>query len=142
MNRKYKKKIKKTISNDFLVTYARNIYLDGKEYDLPDWVFDFREEQLYKITQPGKKLYAKLNEIGINFKIKYPFRNMGKWKFADALLPDKKLFIIIMNFKETVTSVCSMYDRRNFFDGENKCVMILPEEIGKLDKILSDKGFI
>lgn len=140
--KKVYKKRPKNLTDNFLETYAVNIYLDGMEYDLPDWVFDYREELINKVTQNGKRLYAKLFEMGLDFKIRFPYNNLGKWKFADALLPKHNLIILLMNYRETVTSVCSMYDRRSFFDDKYKCVMILPEEIGKLDRILKEKKFL
>lgn len=138
----YKKKAKKSLTDKFLEAYATNIYLDGMEYDLPDWVFDYREDLIHKVTQNGKKLYAKLSEMGINFKIRFPYKNLGKWKFADALLPKYNLIILLMNFRETITSACSMYDRVGFFDDKYKCIMVLPEEIDRLDKILKEKKIL
>lgn len=137
----YKKKAK-SLTDKFLETYATNIYLNGMEYDLPDWVFDYREELIHKVTQNGKKLYAKLSEMGVDFKIRFPYKNLDKWKFADALLPKYKLIILLMNFRETVMPVCSMYDRVGFFNDRYKCIMILPEEIDGLDVILKEKGLL
>ena len=138
MRKAYKKK-RQVISDKFLTTYAKNIYFDGKEYDLPDWVFDYREAQIHKITQPGKRLYEKLNEMGVDFKIKYPVRNFGKWKFADAFLPKKNLVIILMNHEETITPAHAMYERVEFFKDKHRCIRILPEEISKLDSMIKTR---
>ena len=134
------KKFKRQVFNErFLETYSKNICLDGKEYDLPDWVFDYREGQIHKITVPGKRLYEKLTDMGVDFKIKYPVRNMDKWKFADAFLPKHNLVIILMNFREaSTTPAYETLDRKQFFDGKYKCLMILPEEIKSVDRLIDN----
>ena len=141
---KYYKKTSKreTASDRFLSEYAENISLDGKEYDLPDWIFDYREMQLAKISSAGKKLYAKLKDLGYDFKVKYPIQNFGKCKFADAYLPKENIVIVLMNFQETITTSYYAFDRKQFFEGKHRCIMILPEEIKNIGTQIKNKTFM
>ena len=127
------KRISPTLER-FLDEYAPQICLDGMEYDLPDWVFDYREEQIRRIGKNGKALYQRLKDIGVDFKVKYPVERSGRWKFADAYLPNEGLYILLMNSRETYMPACSMYDRAVFFGGRDKCLEILPEEVWSLEE--------
>jgi hypothetical protein len=79
-----KSKIKRVspILERFLDEYAPQICLDGVEYDLPDWVFDYREEQIRRIGKNGKALYQRLKDIGVDFKVKYPVERSGRGMFS------------------------------------------------------------
>ena len=129
---------KNTMKSDaFIKSFSKECYLDGAEYDLPDWVFDYREEFLSKPITRNKQLYQILQDNHIDFKIKYPVCSNGKWKFADVYLPKQNLVILIMNRQETLTPVCSMYDRTEHFKDHHKVEMILPEEIKNVMKVVS-----
>ena len=125
-NKKRQKKSKPAKADNFIQQFANECYLDGSEYDLPDWVFDYREEFLSKPTYRDKQLYQMLKDNHVDFKIKYPVKSNDKWKFADVFLPKKNLIILIMNRQEIFAPVCSMYDRAEHFKDHHKVEMIPP----------------
>lgn len=65
------------------------------ETDYPDWVFDFRENHLSKMSSKLIKFCRKLKSSGVDFKILYPMNIFGKWKFADVYVPKRKTVVMV-----------------------------------------------
>lgn len=61
-----------------------DLFSDSQPY--PDWVFDFREDLLSKMSSSLIKICRKFKAANIEFKILYPMRIDGKWKFADIYI--------------------------------------------------------
>lgn len=70
-----------------------DLFSDNQPY--PDWVFDFREEHLSKISSQLIKFCRKLKSAKVEFKILYPMQIFGKWKFADVYIPKHKTVVMI-----------------------------------------------
>lgn len=65
------------------------------ETDYPDWVFDFRENHLSKMSSKLIKFCRKLKAKGVEFRILYPMQIYGKWKFADVYIPSRKVVVML-----------------------------------------------
>lgn len=70
-----------------------DLFSDNQPY--PDWVFDFREEHLSKMSSKLIKFCRKLKSANVNFKILYPVNIFGKWKFADIYIPKRKIVVMV-----------------------------------------------
>ena len=70
-----------------------DLFSDNQHY--PDWVFDFREEHLSKISSNLIKFCRKLKSNRIEFKILYPMQIFGKWKFADVYIPKRHTVVMV-----------------------------------------------
>lgn len=77
----------------------------GQEMDLfsnnqpfPDWIFDYREHHLSKISSKLIKFCRKLKSANVNFKILYPINIFGKWKFADIYIPKRKIVVMVTTY--------------------------------------------
>lgn len=70
-----------------------DLFSDSQPY--PDWVFDFREEHLSKISSKLIIFCRKLKKARIEFKILYPMNIFGKWKFADVYIPKVKTVVMV-----------------------------------------------
>lgn len=70
-----------------------DLFSDNQPY--PDWVFDFREEHLSKMSSKLIKFCRKLKSAKVEFKILYPMQINGKWKFADVYVPKRKTVVMV-----------------------------------------------
>lgn len=92
MKRKQKKNSNKaSIYEEFC--QEMDLFSDSQPY--PDWVFDFREEHLSKISSNLIKFCRKLKSAKVEFKILYPMQIFGKWKFADVYIPKHKTVVMV-----------------------------------------------
>lgn len=131
-SKSYQRKIEK------LSLYLDEISLDGREYRLPEWVFNYRNDLLVNLLKRDYTLYDTLKENEIPFKVKYPVYSNGKWKFGDVYIPKYNLIVLIMNHEEIFSPVCSTFERTNHFKKYYKVKMILPEEVGNIVNIISE----
>lgn len=91
-NREKKTTINRTsIYDEFCV--EMDLFSDNQPY--PDWVFDFREQHLSKMSSKLIKFCQKLKSSGVEFRILYPINIFGKWKFADVYIPKRKTVIMV-----------------------------------------------
>lgn len=100
----------------FLIEFASEIdlYSDGSKY--PEWVFEYREELLLKLSPNLMKICSKLKDSGYDFKIKYPVLIDGKYKFADIYIPRKRTVIVMLSYyKEGYKPIWSTSDKSSFF---------------------------
>lgn len=95
MNRKFKcKQPKKNIASiydEFCI--EMDLFSDNQPY--PDWVFDFREEHLSKMSSKLINFCRKIKSAGVEFRILYPMNIFGKWKFADVYVPKHKTVVMV-----------------------------------------------
>lgn len=89
--RKYTTSSRITIYEEFCV----EMDLFSTEQTFPDWIFDFRENHLSKVSNKLIKFCRKLKQNGIEFKILYPMEIYGKWKFADVYIPSKRTVVMV-----------------------------------------------
>lgn len=80
-----------SIYNEFCI--EMDLFSDNQPY--PDWIFDFREEHLSKMSSKLIKFCRKLKASGVEFKILYPMNIFGKWKFADVYIPKRKTVVMV-----------------------------------------------
>lgn len=77
-----------------------DLFSDNQPY--PDWVFDFREEHLSKMSSKLIKFCRKLKSAKVEFKILYPMQIDGKWKFADIYIPNRKTVVMVTTIPHSV----------------------------------------
>ena len=70
-----------------------DLFSDSQPY--PDWVFDFREQHLSKVSSKLIKFCRKLKAANVEFKILYPMQIFGKWKFADVYIPKHRTVVMV-----------------------------------------------
>lgn len=70
-----------------------DLFSENQHY--PDWVFDFREEHLSKMSSKLIKFCRKLKSSGAEFRILYPMQIDGKWKFADVYIPKRRTVVMV-----------------------------------------------
>lgn len=112
----YKHRIKRTnrvsVYEEFCV--EMDLFSDNQPY--PDWVFDFREEHLSKISSKLINFCRKLKAANVEFKILYPMQIFGKWKFADVYIPKHKVVVIVTTYPH---SAAWLTERARFF--QDRC---------------------
>ena len=69
--------------------------LFSENQPFPDWIFDYREHRLSKISSKLIKFCRKLKSAKVEFKILYPMQINGKWKFADVYVPKHKTVVMV-----------------------------------------------
>ena len=72
--------------------------LFSENQSFPDWIFDYREHHLSKISSKLIKFCRKLKSANVNFKILYPINIFGKWKFADIYIPKHKIVVMVTTY--------------------------------------------
>lgn len=88
----HRPKVKRTsIYEEFCV--EMDLFSENQSY--PDWIFDFRESHLSKMSSKLIKFCRKLKSSGVEFRILYPMQIDGKWKFADVYVPKHKTVVMI-----------------------------------------------
>lgn len=91
-----------------------DLFSDTQPY--PDWVFDFREQHLSKISSKLIKFCRKLKAANVEFKILYPMQIFGKWKFADIYIPQRKTVVMVTAYPH---SAAWLTERARFF--QDRC---------------------
>lgn len=108
---------------DFFEEFSTETDIFSEIQEYPDWVFDFREEQLSKLSQTNKKLCRNLKSLKIGFKIKYPVKIFDKWKFADIYIPKYNTVVLVLSsYKEFKKIAHQSSDRANFFKDKFKVI--------------------
>ena len=94
MATKYKQiKNKRRISIYEEFCQEMDLFSDNQPY--PDWVFDFREQHLSKVSSKLINFCRKLKSANVEFKILYPMQIFGKWKFADVYIPKHSTVVMV-----------------------------------------------
>lgn len=91
MKKKQNKNNRTSIYDEFCI--EMDLFSESQPY--PDWIFDFRENHLSKMSSKLIKFCRKLKSAGVEFRILYPMRIDGKWKFADVYIPKRKTVVMV-----------------------------------------------
>ena len=78
--------------------FCQEMDLFSENQPFPDWIFDYREHHLSKISSKLIKFCRKLKSANVNFKILYPVNIFGKWKFADIYIPKRKIVVMVTTY--------------------------------------------
>lgn len=78
--------------------FCQEMDLFSENQLFPDWIFDYREHHLSKISSKLIKFCRKLKSANVNFKILYPVNIFGKWKFADIYIPKRKIVVMVTTY--------------------------------------------
>lgn len=95
--RKRVKTKKTTKFEQFCIDFAAEIDLFDSNLGVPHWVFDYRDDNLRKISPELRRICYALKQLGLNFKIKWPIEVDGKWKFADVFFPKQRTVLMLTN---------------------------------------------
>lgn len=79
----------------FYEEFCQEMDLFSENQPFPDWIFDYREHHLSKISSKLIKFCRKLKSAKVDFKILYPVNIFGKWKFADVYIPNRQTVIMV-----------------------------------------------
>ena len=100
----------------FCADFAPEIDMLDSTFAFPGWVFNYRDDLLRKISPELRRICYALKQNGAEFKIKWPVEIDGKWKFADVLLPQQRIVVIVINPMELASKPHWMLsDRSEFF---------------------------
>ncbi len=94
---KAKNTAKLTKFDQFCQNFAAEIDIFDLNPGVPAWVFDYRDDQIRKISPELRKICQRLKELGLAFKIKWPVEIDGKWKFADVFFPRQRTVLLVTN---------------------------------------------
>lgn len=75
--------------------FCQEMDLFSENQPFPDWIFDYREHRLSKISSKLIKFCRNLKSAKVEFKILYPMQINGKWKFADVYVPKRKTVVMV-----------------------------------------------
>lgn len=104
---------KATIYEEFC--QEMGLFSDSQDY--PDWVLDFHEEHLRKISSKLIKFCRELKAAKMEFKILYPLQIFGKWKFADVYFPKRETVVMVTTRPHPAAWLT---DRARFFQDRYK----------------------
>lgn len=129
-------------NDEFLKEYADAVDLRGDERIVPTWVYAYRNEILDRVGNNFQELCGVLRSAGIAFKVKYPILVDGKWKFADFMIPDGRIFVMLIQNYETIGLPCHSKTNRELAFGDNiRLVPIYVYEIHRaVEKIESARA--
>ena len=97
------------------VDFAAEIDLFDSMETFPGWILNYRDDLLRKISPELRRICYALKQIGQPFKIKWPVKIDGKWKFADILLPQQRTVVIVVNPMELASKPHWMLSERSEF---------------------------
>lgn len=129
---------KKTSLAGFCEEFASEIDLFDSNLSVPAWVFDYRDNLLRKISPELKKICRNLRQRGLDFKIKWPVKIDGKWKFADVYFPRQCTVLMVTN---AMALGCrphwALSDRAEFFRDRYRVVEV--ENLDELNRRIEQK---
>lgn len=135
--RKRKKERKMSKKESFFMEFAAEIDLFALQDSFPEWVYDYREAILNKVDKGFRVMCQFLKDSGVRFYVKYPIEINGKWKYADAYLPDQKVVVLLLNDMETIGLPChSKTDREIWFSDKYRTVGINRYEVNRTAEII------
>lgn len=78
--------------------FCQEMDLFSENQPFSDWIFDYREHHLSKISPKLIKFCRKLKSAKVEFKILFPMQIDGKWKFADVYIPNRQTVILVTTY--------------------------------------------
>lgn len=131
--KQHRTRTRETVNDKFFEEFAPEIDILDCEKSFPEWIYDFREQNLHKIGRNFRLMCQILKEMRLGFKVKFPIEIDGKWKFADAYIPKFRLVVLLANEKEYIGLPCtSKSNRELFFEDRCRVVAVFPDELSKL----------
>lgn len=122
-HKKNKKFTRETKFDRFLVEFANEIDVFDSEKSFPEWIIQYREQQIGKVSKFQREICEYLRESGVKFKFKYPIEIDGKYKFADFYIPKKRTVILLLSSFIEFNRMCSKdAERTEFFKDRFKVV--------------------
>lgn len=138
--RQQRTRMRKTVNDRFFEELCTEIDLFDQEKSFPEWIFDFREKILSKISKKFRLMCQILKDARLSFKIKYPIEIEGKWKFADIYIPEYNLVVLLVSEYEIIGLPChSMGNRELFFSSEYRTLTVMDYELPRLEEKLKAK---
>ena len=136
--RQHRTRTRETVNDRFFVEYCSEIDIFDSQTRFPEWIYDFREQNLHKIGKNFRLMCQVLKDEGFEFKVKYPIEVDGKWKFADAYFPKHNAVVLLMSERDYIGLPCwSKPDRELFFEGRCNVIAVLPYEFSRLREKLA-----
>ena len=124
---------KQTKNESFFEEFSKEIDIFCEKTAFPEWIYDYREDILNRIAKPFRVMCQSLKDAGVDFKVKYPIKIDGKWKFADVYVPRYRLVILLTNEMETVGLPChSMSNRELWFSDRFRTLAVYGYELNRL----------
>ena len=136
-----KKEKKQKISKfeQFCLDFAAEIDIFDSNLGVPQWVFDYRDDLLRKISPELRRICYALKQLGLTFKIKWPVEIDGKWKFADVIFPRQRVVLMVVNPMELSGRPHWMLsDRGEFFKDRFRVVEV--ETLEELQRKIAMKS--
>lgn len=138
--RNNEKTAQESINEELFKDFAEEIALTSNREKFPEWVHDYREQSLTKQGRNFLQLCHVLKDGGVNFKVKFPLQIDGKWKFADILIPQSHIVILLIQNHETIGLPChSKTDRELLFGDRFRTLAIHTYEIHRVIEKLDSK---
>lgn len=107
------------------------------EVKFPEWIYEFREPLLDKVSKPLKQLARLLKDCGVNFKMKWPLEIDGKWKFADIYIPGKDMVVTVTSKADYLRPSLFMNEKAEFFSrSHNVCQLDYDVFEGDHEKVM------
>ena len=129
---------RESVNDKFFVEYCREIDIFDSQTHFPDWIYDFREQNLHKIGRKFRLMCQIIKDEGFDFKVKYPIEVDGKWKFADAYLPEHNLVVLLLNDKDVIGLPCwSKSNKELFFHDRCGVIAVHTDLLSTLHEKLS-----
>lgn len=117
--------VKMTKKESFFMEFAPEIDIFDELSAFPEWIYDYREDILCRVTRNFRVLCQNLKINGYRFKVKYPVCIDGKWKFADIYIPDYSVVVVLRTDKEEIGLPChSSTDRERWFSDRFRVVSV------------------
>lgn len=136
---KQEKKTRLAKFEQFCLDFAAEIDILSSQTAFPDWVFDYRDDLIRKISPELRKICYSLKQRGLVFKVKWPVQIDGKWKFADIIFPRQRTVLMVTNAMELGTRPHWMLsDRAEFFKGHFRVVEV--ETLAELERKIEAKS--
>lgn len=131
--RKDGKSAQELINREFFECFSQEIDISADKGRFPEWVYDFREKSLTRQGRTFLQLCHTLKDGGVKFKIKFPLQIDGKWKFADILIPQKHIVVMLIQDHDTIGLPChSKTDKELRFGNKFRTLAIGTNEIHRV----------
>lgn len=111
--------------DQFYIDFATELDIFDSVSPFPQWIFDYRDDLIRKISSELRKICYDLKQRGLTFKIKHPVEIDGKWKFADIFFHRQNTVLIVADPMKTIGRPCwRQSDRSEFFKDRFRVVEV------------------
>lgn len=107
---------------EFREEFCEELDIFDAEARFPEWIYQYREPLLDKVSKPLKQLARLLKDCGVKFKMKWPLEIDGQWKYADIYIPKSDTVVTVASKSDYLRPSLFMNDKADFFSrGHNVC---------------------